>query len=91
MAKLLLRPIGGKCSGKMFPFTAPQAGNTKTPFKLFFYLIMVFYAPIMSLRTVIVAINSPTLRKYDTKLPESQVKGEMHEMEGMDMHMGHSM
>jgi P-type Cu2+ transporter len=45
----------------------------------------------MSLSTVIVAINSQTLRKYDTKLPESQVKGEMHEMEGMDMHMGHSM
>ena len=43
----------------------------------------------MSLSTVIVAINSQTLRKYDTKLPEITVKTETHDMAGMDMHMGH--
>jgi Cu2+-exporting ATPase len=45
----------------------------------------------MSLSTVIVAINSQTLRKYDTKIPQSVAKNESSEIPGMDMHMGHSM
>ncbi len=44
----------------------------------------------MSLSTVIVAVNSQTLRKYDAKLPESPAKTETHDLAGMDMHMEHS-
>ena len=44
----------------------------------------------MSLSTVIVALNSQTLRKYDTVIPASPAaKSEDHEM--MHMDMGHSM
>ena len=38
----------------------------------------------MSLSTVIVALNSQTLRKYETVSPASK-KGEKHEMKDMDM------
>jgi hypothetical protein len=44
----------------------------------------------MSLSTVIVALNSQTLRKYDPAIPTSPAaKSEDHEMTHMDM--GHSM
>jgi Cu2+-exporting ATPase len=47
-------------------------------------------ALLMSLSTVIVAVNSQTLRKYDTITPASPaIKRENHEM--MNMEMGHPM
>jgi Cu2+-exporting ATPase len=45
----------------------------------------------MSLSTVIVAVNSQTLRKYDVKTSAVAPETQPHEMSGMDMHMGHSM
>jgi Cu2+-exporting ATPase len=46
----------------------------------------------MSLSTVIVAVNSQTLRKYDVKTPKSVMpESQTHDMAEMDMHMGHSM
>jgi Cu2+-exporting ATPase len=45
----------------------------------------------MSLSTVIVAVNSQTLRKYDLKTPAATPETQPHDMSGMDMHMGHSM
>jgi P-type Cu2+ transporter len=45
----------------------------------------------MSLSTVIVAVNSQTLRKYDVKIPEGVAKKDTHGMAGMDMRMDHSM
>jgi len=45
----------------------------------------------MSLSTVIVAVNSQTLRKYDIKTPTSTPETQTHNMPEMDMHAGHSM
>ncbi|XHH07821.1 MAG: copper-translocating P-type ATPase [Candidatus Bathyarchaeia archaeon] len=45
----------------------------------------------MSLSTVIVAVNSQTLRKYDTSPKSLQTENQHHDMKDMDMHMGHSM
>jgi len=46
-------------------------------------------ALLMSLSTVIVAVNSQTLRKYDTAPVNAVVASEDHAMH--DMSMGHSM
>jgi Cu2+-exporting ATPase len=49
-------------------------------------------ALLMSLSTVIVAVNSQTLRKYDPKIPKSvTAETQNHEMMDMDMPMDHSM
>ncbi len=46
----------------------------------------------MSLSTVIVAVNSQTLRKYDVKTPKSAMpESQTQDMAETDMHMGHSM
>ncbi|MGD6810226.1 MAG: copper-translocating P-type ATPase [Candidatus Bathyarchaeia archaeon] len=48
-------------------------------------------ALLMSLSTVIVAVNSQTLRKYDVKTPQSISESQASEVSEMGMSMGYSM